>query len=342
MIRFNNDYSQGAHPAVIRALTAANTDSFGGYGLDPWCEKAAGMIREHLDRPGAAVHFVVGGTQANYIAVAACLRAYESVVCADSGHIHAHETGAVEHGGHKILVLPGENGKLTAGRLAAVGESYRQSPIPEHITRPALAYISFPTEYGTVYTRDELAAIRAVCDEYGMYLYVDGARMGYGLAASDVTLADMARYADIFTIGGTKCGALFGEAVVVTAPALQPFFRSFIKQNGAMLAKGWLLGLQFAALFENGVYFDICRRAVELAGEIRAAFAGKGIPAFLDSPTNQQFVVLTNAQAEKLAEKYVFEPDHAVDGAHVCVRFCTSWYTDPADVAALVKDIKAL
>ena len=342
MIRFNNDYSRGAHPAILKALADTNGDSFGGYGLDGWCEKAVGLIKAHLDCPAAAVHFVVGGTQANYIAVAACLRPYQSVLCADSGHIHAHETGAVEHGGHKIHVLPAENGKITAGQIAAVAEDYRVSPIPEHITEPGLVYISFPTEYGTVYTRDELAAIRAVCDRYGLYLFVDGARMGYGLAASDVTLADMASFADMFTMGGTKCGALFGEAVVITTPALQPHFRSFIKQNGAMLAKGWLLGLQFAALFENGIYFDICRRAVDLAMDIRAAFAEKGIPAYIDSPTNQQFVVLTDAQAARLAEKYIYEPERRIDERHVCVRFCTSWYTPDEDVAALAEDIKDL
>ncbi len=342
MIRFNNDYSQGAHPAVLQALADTNHESYAGYGLDPQCERAAGLIKEHLNCPAAAIHFVVGGTQANYIAVAACLRPYQSVICADSGHIHAHETGAVEHGGHKILTLPAENGKLAASQIAAVAEDYRSSPIPEHITQPKLVYISFPTEYGTVYTRAELAAIRTVCDKYGLYLFVDGARMGYGLAASDATLADMARFADIFTIGGTKCGTLFGEAVVIPNGALQPHFRSFIKQNGAMLAKGWLLGVQFAALFETGLYFDICRRAVELAMDIRAAFAAKGVPAFIDSPTNQQFVVLTHAQADKLAEKYIYEPEQTVDQDRICVRFCTSWYTDPADVAALVEDIKNL
>ncbi len=342
MIRFNNDYSQSAHPAVLRALALTAGESFPGYGLDPWCQKAAGLIRTRLDRPDAQVHFVVGGTQANYIAVAACLRPYQSVICADSGHIHVHETGAVEHGGHKIQALPAENGKLAAGQIAAVAEEYRASPIPEHITEPKLAYISFPTEYGTVYTKAELAAIRAVCDEYGLYLFVDGARMGYGLAASDVTLADMARYADIFTIGGTKCGTLFGEAVIIANTALQPHFRSFIKQNGAMLAKGWLLGVQFAALFETGLYFDICRQAVEQAMVLRAAFAARGVPAFIDSPTNQQFVVLTRAQADKLAEKYVYEPEQTLADGRLCARFCTAWYTDPVDVAALAEDIQSL
>ena len=342
MIRFNNDYSRGAHPAVLEALAATNGDSYGGYGLDPWCEKAADEIRAHLNCPKAAVHFLVGGTQVNYTAIAACLLPYQSVICAETGHIHAHETGALEHIGHKILTVPARNGKITAAQISEIGEDYRTSPIQEHITQPKTVYISFPTEYGTVYTLKELKELRTACDRYGMVLFVDGARMGYGLAASDVTLKDMARLADLFTIGGTKCGALFGEALVIVNPALKPNFRSYIKQNGAMLAKGWLLGLQFHALFENGLYFHICRRAVELAAEIKAAFAAKGVPAYIDSPTNQQFVILTHAQIEALEKKYVFELDHRVDEDRVCVRFCTSWYTSDEDVRALAEDIKNL
>lgn len=342
MIRFNNDYSRGAHPAVLQALADTNGDSYGGYGIDPWCEKAADEIKKHLACPDAAVHFLVGGTQANFTAIAACLLPYQSAVSADTGHIHAHETGAVEHGGHKILTVPAKDGKIDAGQIEALGEAYRSSPIQEHITQPRLVYISFPTEYGTVYTLPELKRIRAACDNYGMLLFVDGARMGYGLAASDVTLRDMAKLADLFTIGGTKCGALFGEALVITNPALKPGFRSYIKQNGGMLAKGWLLGVQFYALFENGLYFDICRKAVEQARRIRAAFAAKGVPAYVDSPTNQQFVVLDHDQIEALEKKYVFEPDHAVDDSHMCVRFCTSWHTSEEDVDALEADIQNL
>ena len=342
MIRFNNDYNHGAHPAILEALARTNGESYGGYGIDPWCEKAAAAIKAHLNCPQATVHFLVGGTQVNYIAIAAALRPYQCAVSAETGHIHVHETGAVENAGHKILTLPAENGKITAAQIAAVAESYRQSPIPEHITQPKLAYISFPTEYGTVYTLEELAAMRAVCDEYGMYLFVDGARMAYGLAASDVTLADLARLTDMFYIGGTKCGALFGEALVISNPALQTDFRSYIKQNGALLAKGWLLGLQFATLFENGLYFDIGRKAVAQAMTLKAAFAEKGIPAYLDSPTNQQFVVLKNAQAAALAEKYTFEPDHTIDADRICARFCTSWATTEAEIAALAEDIKNL
>ena len=342
MIRFNNDYNRSAHPAVLRALADTAGDSFAGYGTDSWCERAAEAIRRHLDCPQAAVHFLVGGTQVNFTAIAAALRPYQSPVCAHTGHIHAHETGAVEHTGHKILTVPGRDGKLTAAQVAELGESYRRSPIREHVTQPKLVYISFPTEYGTVYSLAELTALRQVCDEYGMVLYVDGARMGYGLAASDVTLADLARLADMFTIGGTKCGALFGEALVVSDPALQPDLRSYIKQNGGMLAKGWLLGLQFAALFEDGLYFHICRQAVEQAQRLKAAFAARGVPLYLDSPTNQQFVVLTRAQCAALAGKYTFERDHDVDEEHVCARFCTSWATRPEEIDALLEDISRL
>ena len=344
MIRFNNDYNRAAHPAVLQALADTAADSFPGYGTDPWCRVAADEIKTHLDCPEAAVHFLVGGTQVNFTAIAAALRPYQSAICADSGHIHAHETGAVEHTGHKILAVPGREGKLTAAQVAELGEQYRQSPVQEHITQPKLVYVSFPTEYGTVYSLRELTDLRVVCDKYGMYLFVDGARMGYGLAArgGDVTLRDMARLADMFTVGGTKCGALFGEALVITEPALQPDFRSYIKQNGGMLAKGWLLGLQFAALFRDGIYFDICRRAVDLAMQIRDAFAARGIPFYIDSPTNQQFVLLTRDQIRALEGKYTFEPDHDAGDGRQCVRFCTSWATTQAEADALMADIARL
>ncbi len=344
MIRFNNDYNRGAHPAILEALAAANCESYGGYGIDPWCEAAAAEIKKYLDRPHAAIHFLVGGTQANFTAISACLRPYQSVVSADTGHIHVHETGAVEHGGHKIEVLPARGGILTAEQIAAAGERYRTSPVREHITQPRLVYLAHPTEYGAVYSLTELEAIRAVCDEYGMYLFVDGARLGYGLGAegADVTLADLARLADIFYIGGTKCGALFGEALVITNPVLQPDFRSYIKQNGGMLAKGWLLGLQFYTLFKDGLYFDITRRAVVQAMRIKDAFAARGVNPYVDSPTNQQFVVLANGQMKALAQKYIFESDHAADGEHTCVRFCTSWATTDEEIAALTEDIGKL
>ncbi|MBR3881622.1 MAG: aminotransferase class I/II-fold pyridoxal phosphate-dependent enzyme [Mailhella sp.] len=289
MIRWNNDYNHGAHPAILAALQNTNENSYGGYGLDEWCERARQMILSHLGGADAEVHFLLGGTQANFTVINAALRPYQGVICADSGHIHVHETGAIEHGGHKIHVLKGENGKLSAAAIAAEAEAFRISGVQEHITQPKLVYISFPTEFGTIYSKQELEDIAAVCREYRLYLFVDGARMGYGLGAEgcDVTLADLARLADAFYIGGTKCGALMGEAVVLVNDDLKDHFRSYIKQNGGMLAKGWLLGLQFATLFENDLYFDITRQAVKDAMRIRNAFLEKGIPLFMESPTNQ-------------------------------------------------------
>lgn len=344
MIRFNNDYNHGAHPDILAALAATNDESYGGYGLDPWCERAALEIKKYLDCPEAVVHFMVGGTQANFTVIAAALRPYQSVISADSGHIHVHETGAVENTGHKIQALPSKDGKITAEQIAAEAELYRTSNVQEHIPQPKMVYLSFPTEYGTIYSLRELTDIRAVCKEYGLYLFIDGARLGYGLGAegADVTIKDIARLCDVFYCGGTKCGALFGEAVVFTAPELAVDFRSYIKQNGAMLAKGWLLGLQFYTLFKDGLYFDITRKAVSYAMQIKRAFEEKGIPAYIESWTNQQFVVLENSVMEKLAEHYIFEYEQKIDETHSCVRFCTSWSTKQEEIEALVADIRTL
>ncbi len=344
MIRFNNDYNHGAHPAVLEALAQTNTHSYGGYGLDEWCEKAAGEIQKYLDCPQAAIHFLVGGTQTNFTVIDAALRPYESVIAAETGHIHAHETGAVEACGHKIETLPPTDGKISAAQIAQKAESYRVSTIPEHITQPRMVYISHPTEYGTLYSLQELQDIRTVCDAYGLFLFLDGARLGYGLGApeTDVTFQDIAKLTDVFYCGGTKCGALFGEALVITNPLLQPGFRSMIKQKGGMLAKGWLLGLQFYTLFRDGLYFEITRQAVKHALRLREAFEQKGIPLYIQSPTNQQFVVLTTDQMEILAKKYTFEFQEQIDESHACVRFCTSWYTTQEEIDALVADIAGL
>lgn len=344
VIRFNNDYNCSAHPKILQALADTQSESYGGYGIDPWCEKAEAEIKKYLDCPEAKVHFMVGGTQVNYTVISAALRPYQSVISAATGHINVHETGAVEHCGHKIHALPAAEGKITAAQIAEEAALYYESPIPEHITEPKLVYLSYPTEYGTIYSKQELEEISAVCKQYQMYLFIDGARMGYGLGApaSDVTLADIARFADVFYIGGTKCGALFGEAVVFTNPELGVNFRSHIKQNGAMLAKGWLLGLQFYTLFRDGLYFEITKNAVRYAMQIKEAFAAKGIPAYFESPTNQQFVILGNTMLAKLDGKYVYEYDHKVDDTHSCIRFCTSWSTKQEDIDALIADIQAL
>ncbi len=342
MIRFNNDYNRGAHPAILEALSLHNGESFTGYGLDPLCKAAADEIKKHLNGANADVHFLIGGTQVNYTAIAAALRPYQSVISADSGHIAVHETGAVENTGHKITALPHENGKITAAQIESEAVAYKESDLKEHIVQPKMVYLSQPTEWGTLYTLEELKSISAVCRAYGLYLFVDGARMAYALAAGDVTLADLAELCDAFYIGGTKCGALFGEALVLTRPALKEHFRAYMKQNGALLAKGWLLGLQFYTLFKDGLYFEIGKNAIAYAKEIKAAFMAKGIPLYIDSPTNQQFFMLEHTQLAILAENFTFEDNGKVDDTHTCVRFCTSWSTTRAEVDALLTAIAAL
>ena len=343
MSRWNNDYNHGAHPAVLEAFLKTNQESYGGYGLDEWCERAAEKIRTHLGSADADIHFMVGGTQVNYTVIAAALRPYQGVISADSGHIHVHETGAVEHTGHKIHVVHGENGKLSAASVEAEAENYRISKVKEHITQPKMVYLSFPTEYGTLYSKKELEEISAVCRKYGLYLMIDGARMGYGLGAkeNDLKLSDLAALADVFYIGGTKCGAMMGEAVVIINDELKENFRSYMKQNGGMLAKGWTLGLQFYTLFENDLYFEMTARADQYAMEIREAFEKKGIDFYIDSPTNQQFVLLSEEQMRKLEKNHIFEYQFPEGDKH-CVRFCTSWSTKPEEVEELKADILAL
>lgn len=344
MIRWNNDYTHGAHPAILNALMETNISSYCGYGLDEWCEKAAAELKAHIGNTEADIHFLVGGTQVNYTVIDAALRPFQSVISADTGHIHAHETGAVEHTGHKIQAIHGKNGKLTASGIAAEANAYRISGTKEHITQPKMVFLSFPSEYGTIYSRQELQEIRNVCNEYDLYLFIDGARMGYGLGSTqcDVTLADLAALADVFYIGGTKCGALFGEALVILHNDLKIDFRSCIKQNGGMLAKGWILGLQFYTLFHDDLYFRITKQADMLAMQIKDAFAEKKIPFYIESFTNQQFVILTDEQLKKINENHISEYQFSLSDGRHCVRFCTSWSTSPADVDKLCADIRSL
>lgn len=344
MIRFNNDYNCGTHPEILKALERTNMDGLGGYGMDDWCKKASVEIKKYLDCPKAEVHFLVGGTQTNYIVIASALRPYEGVISANTGHIFVHETGAIENCGHKVIALPSTNGKISAKQVEQEAKLYETSGIKEHITQPKMVYISFPTEYGTIYTKQELLDLRAVCDQYHLSLFIDGARLGYGLGADncDVTVKDIAKIADAFYFGGTKCGALFGEAVVLTRPELFGHFRAHMKQNGALLAKGWLLGVQFYTLFQDGLYFEITKNAVSYALQIKEAFAQKGIPSFIESPTNQQFFVLNKKQMEQLGEHFIFEYDHEIDEEHSCVRFCTSWSTKEEDIKALISAIQNL
>ena len=344
MYRFNNDYCHGAHPEVLKALVETNDNAYCGYGLDEVCDAAKREIAKYLGDVNADIHFLVGGTQTNYTVISAALRSYQGVVSADTGHIHVHETGAVEHVGHKILALPATDGKITAEQVRNVAQGYADSDVKEHITQPKLVYISFPTEFGTIYTKQELIDISTVCKQYGMYLFVDGARMSYGLAAhgGDVTLADLARYADVFYVGGTKCGAMFGEAVVITNDSLKPDFRSFIKQNGGMLAKGWTLGLQFYTLFKDGLYFEIAKKSIEQAQRIKTAFLNKSISMHIDSPTNQQFVEVEQSVADALAKDFYYENEgYTTDGKKI-IRFCTAWSTKDQEVDALVERINKL
>ena len=342
MILFHNDYSEGCHESVMQKLLQTNPEQTPGYGEDAYCAEAANLIRKACGREDVAVHFLVGGTQANMTVIASALRHHQGVICADSGHIHVHETGAVEATGHKCVALPSVDGKITAQQVENYVLAHRADPSFEHMAQPKMVYISSPTEWGTLYTHSELEALSQVCKNLGLYLFLDGARLGYGIMAkgNDVTLKDLTELCDVFYIGGTKVGALFGEAVVISNPALKEDFRYHIKQRGGMLAKGRLLGVQFCALFENDTYFKISAHAVGLADTLRACFSELGYPFFIENTTNQLFPILPKAVREELAKKYTFiEMDQVDDDRRAC-RFCTSWATKPENVAALCEDLR--
>lgn len=342
MIRFECDYGEGCHPAILERLAETNLEQTPGYGEDIYCQRAAERIKEQAKCPEAEVHFLVGGTQANLIVIASILRPHQGVIAAQSGHINVHETGAIEATGHKVLALASEDGKISAQQIQKLYDAHWQDSSHEHMVQPGMVYISQSTENGTVYTKAELEALSAVCRQLGLPLFLDGARLGYGLAASDLTLADVARLCDVFYIGGTKVGALFGEAVVITQPKLAADFRYAIKQRGAMLAKGRLLGIQFDVLLAEDRYWEISRRAVEQALRIKAAFAAKGCDFRYDSPSNQQFPILIKQQLEQLGEKYVYSLIEKMADGRSVVRFCTSWATREEDVQALIDDISRL
>ena len=343
MIRFNNDYNHGAFESVLKELAATNGTSYAGYGEDEWCAKAESVIKKLVANEDALIKFVPGATQANLVVISAALSPVQSVIAADTGHINCHEAASIENTGHKILELPNTDGKIDARQIAACAAAYYDGGTPEYLTEPKMVYLSFPTEKGTLYSKRELREISEVCKRYGMYLFVDGARMGYGLGSerNDLTLRDFAELCDVFYIGGTKCGALFGEALVITEASLKYRFKAHMKQNGAVLAKGWLMGLQFAVMLQNGEYFERTKRADELAMQIKTAFERKGVPFWVDSFTNQQFVILSDSQKEALAKGYYFEEEGTVPQGTV-VRFCTSWATTQAEVDTLVADIAKL
>ena len=343
MIRFNNDYNRGALGSILKELAATNTESYAGYGEDEWCARAEAVIKKLISKDDALIKFIPGATQANIVAISSALSPVQSVIAADTGHINCHETASIENTGHKIIALPNTDGKISAQQVEECAAEYYGSGAPEYLTEPKLVYLSFPTEKGTLYSKQELGEISAVCKKYGMYLFVDRARMGYGLGSekNDLTLSDFAELTDMFYIGGTKCGALFGEALIITEPSLRYRFKAHMKQKGAVLAKGWLMGLQFAVMLESGEYFEKTKRADELAMEIKKAFEAKGIPLWVESFTNQQFVILSERQKNILAQNYYFEEEGITEQGTV-VRFCTSWATSQAEADALIAGIAAL
>ncbi len=344
MIKFDCDYLEGCHPKILDLLVKTNMDQTDGYGCDKYCEKAKKLIAEACGFAGKwgknvpEVHFLVGGTQTNTTVIASILRPHQGVVCAETGHINVHETGAIESTGHKVLSLPSKDGKLTAEQIEKYHLRLVNDCNYEHIVQAGMVYISFPTENGTIYSKSELSAIYNVCRKHGLPLFIDGARLGYGLAAveNDLTLPEIASLCDVFYIGGTKIGALFGEAVVIVNPELKKDFRCMIKQRGGMLAKGRLLGIQFIALFTDGLYFKLARHAVEAAQKIKTALEAKGIKFLFDSPTNQIFPVFPDEIFEKLSKKFSFAFWEKADERHTAVRICTSWATKDEDVDKLI------
>jgi len=338
---FVNDYCHGAHPEILRALNDTNSIGYEGYGCDEWCAAAKKEIHKYIC-PNTDIHFFVGGTQVNYVSIELMLtRPFHTVICPESGHIHVHESGSIEHTGRKIHLVPSFNGKLSAEDIEADAARCHLSEFQEHITHPKAVYISYPTETGTIYSKDELLAIRKVCDKYGLYLFIDGARLGYGLASPDcdLTIADICSISDMFYIGGTKCGALFGEALVISNDELKPGVRNYMKMNGAMLAKGWLLGLQYYTLFKDGLYFDITSKAIDYAQQLKKAFADVGVSEYGISQTNQLFYALDRKIVESLEAKLVLERQDYLDGDKILVRFCTAWSTTQDEIDETVRII---
>ncbi len=342
MIYFDSDYMSGAHPKIMERLLETNFEQTTGYGTDPYTARAIEMIKQACDAPDARVHFLVGGTQTNATVIDGVLARHEGVLAADSGHINVHESGAIEATGHKVLTLPSFQGKVAAEDIRNFISSFYSDDTYEHMVAPGMLYISFPTEYGTVYTLNELEEISAVCHDAGIPLFIDGARLGFGLAAegADVTLKDIARLADVFYIGGTKVGALFGEAVVITNPGILKNFTPLVKQHGALLAKGRLLGLQFEALFADGLYFEIGKETVRKALDLRKAFEENGFKASMNSPTNQQFFVLPNTVIDSLKENVSFEMWGPRGVSESTVRFVSGWSTTDQDIEMLNESLK--
>ncbi|MED9822798.1 MAG: beta-eliminating lyase-related protein [Christensenellales bacterium] len=335
---FRNDYGEGAHPLVMQRLMQTNMEHTCGYGLDAYSLRAAELIRTLCGKPEAAVHMMIGGTSTNMVALSAFMRPYEAAIAAQTGHINVHETGTIEGSGHKVCIADSRDGKVLPQGVQAVVDAHTD----EHMVHPRVVYISQPTEIGTVYSMEELRALREVCDRNGLLLYADGARLGSALAASGMTLADMAALTDAFYIGGTKNGLLFGEALVIVNPALQKDFRFMIKNRGGMIAKGRLCGVMFLTALEHEDYFAWARHANEMADIIRAGMERGGVKALISTQTNQIFPIVTREQEARLAEQVEFERWCDVDEAHVAIRFVTSWATAQEDAQALAALMEAL
>lgn len=341
---FSSDYMEGAHPNIIQRLAETNLVSSAGYGTDEFSEAARERIRLACGCPDAEIHFLVGGTQANATVIDALLRIYQGVIAPDTGHISLHEAGAIEAGGHKVLTLPHTMGKLSAGQIEAMLKEYQEDVNHEHMVMPGMVYLSQPTEYGTLYSHKELEEISRVCRENGLPLYMDGARLAYALACpeNDVSLADIADLCDVFTIGGTKCGALFGEAVVIPQKGMIPGFFTIVKQHGALLAKGRLLGIQFDELFRDHLYEHIGESAIAFAGQIRAAWKQCGYRLYYETPTNQVFCLIKNSEMQRLAERVEFGFWEKYDEDSTVIRLATSWATREENVRELIQGFSDL
>ncbi len=338
MLYFSCDYAEGCHPKVLEALTDSNMVSTPGYGEDEYCDRAKAKIREYINCPDADIYFLVGGTQTNQLVIDSMLSNYDGVVAAETGHVAAHEAGAIEYSGHKVITIPGHEGKIYATELDDYLKIFYADANHEHMVNPGMVYLSYPTEYGTIYSKSELEDISSICKEYKIPLFVDGARLAYGLAAADdLTMEELAKLCDVFYIGGTKVGALFGEAIVFTKNNTPKHIITQIKQHGALLAKGRLLGVQFDALFTDDLYMKMGRNAIDMADIIKKDLKEKGYKFFLDSPTNQIFVVMDNNKLEELKSELSYGFWERYDDNHTVIRIATAWSTEIEAVEALKK-----
>lgn len=341
--QFQCDYIAGCHPEVLKALCETNMDEVPGYAEDKFCLEAADLIRKACGLTDAAVHFFAGGTQTNLTVVSAALRPHQGVVACDSGHVEAHETGAIEATGHKVITVAGVDGKVTVESIEKLCKDYFENEEKVLLVQPGMLYISFPTETGTIYSLAELEGLAAVCKHYGLLFYIDGARLAYGLAASpDVKITDIARLADAFYLGGTKCGTLGGEALVIKHEGLKKDFAAIMRRHGALLAKGRFVGVQFLALMKDGLYFEIGRTSVDMAMRLRQALIEAGCEPDGNSPTNQQFFAITEKQAQFLSQKYRYELCGRKADGRLVVRFCTAWSTKPEVLDELIADIQTM